>query len=133
MAIKPRKPRTTRLAAIPAALKKSFEGEAYGPNDEGACDVFLMELRPAMKEAWDVYRDEVVADWIKKHPCTRPFAFWKFDAPEPRKQISGSGDVDYDGVRIDSDGLPVYWQVNWKKNDPPTFESEAVCLQRLDL
>lgn len=130
---KPRKTRTRKLSTIPAALKKYFEGEAYGSNDEGAGDVFLMELRPAMKEAWDSYRDQIMADWIKKNPCSRPYAFWKFDAPELRKQISGSGDVDYEGACISSDGLPEYWQVEWDKNDLPTFESEAACLERLDL
>ena len=130
---KPRKTRTRKLSTIPAALLKYFEGESYNSDDEGACDTFLMELRPAMKEAWDSYRDQVLNNWIKRNPCSRPYAFWKFDAPELRKQISGSGDVDYEGACISSDGLPEYWQVEWDKNDLPTFESEAACLQRLGI
>jgi|GEM_PF-5075406 len=128
-----RRSRKFKPSTISVALKKYFKGEAYGPDDEGACDVFLMELRPAMKQAWESYRDQIMTDWMKKYPCTRPYAFWKFDAPELRKQISGSGDVDYEGACISSDGLPEYWQVEWDKNDLPTFESEAACLQRLGI
>jgi len=128
-----RRMRRFKPTTIPPALLKYFKGESYGPDDEGACDVFLMELRPAMKQAWESHRDELLADWIEKNPCSRPFAFWKFDAPELRKQISGSGDVDYEGACISSDGLPEYWQVEWDRNDPPTFESEATCLDQLDL
>ncbi len=128
-----RRTRKFKPQSISAALLKCFQGESYGPDDEGACDVFLMKRRPAMAEAWESYRHQIMADWIKKNPCSRPYAFWKFDAPELRKQISGSGDVDYEGACISSDGLPEYWQVEWDKKDTVTFESEAACLERLDL
>ena len=127
---KPRKSRKLRANAISPALLKYFHGEPYSPNDDGACDVFLMELRPAMKQAWETHRDQVIAGWIKENPCTRPYAFWRFDAPEGRKQIGGSGCVDYLGMRISADGLPEYWQIQWDKNDPPTFESEGAYLER---
>ena len=127
---KPRKTRTRKLSTIPAALLKYFKGEPYGPDDEGACDVFLMERRPAMKEAWNSYRGQVLTDWIKKNPCSRPSAFWSFDATEPRKQNSGSGDGICEGMAIDADGLPKYWQFNWDTSDPPIFESEAAYLER---
>jgi hypothetical protein len=28
---------------------------------------------------WSIYGDEITKDWINKHPCSRPWAFWKFD------------------------------------------------------
>lgn len=128
-----RRTRKLKPTTISTALLKFFKGEAYAPDEEGACDVFLMELRPAMKEKWELYRDQIMADWMKKNPCSRPFGFWKFDAPELRKQINGSCDVDYEGVSIDSEGLPAYWQIDWDEHDPPIFESEAAYLKRHDL
>ena len=53
-----------------------FLGEAFGKD------------RPdfaAMKQAWDELRDEILPAWIAEHPGTRPYAWWVFDAPEPRR------------------------------------------------
>ncbi len=35
---------------------------------------------------WDQYRDEILADWIRVRPGTRPYAWWRFDSPEPRDE-----------------------------------------------
>jgi hypothetical protein len=61
---------------------------------------------------WEVARDAVVAEWIRRHPGTRPQAWWTFDAPrwadpfddtwfhgtlpEPRKRTGGTGDPAYE-------------------------------------
>jgi hypothetical protein len=115
---KPRKLLKTRQAAIPAALQKYFEGEKYGPEDEGACEVFLMELRPKMKEAWISYRDQIIAGWIKRKPCSRPFAFWEFDVTEIRRRVGGTGDLfndleDY-GPHECHLGIPGAWVTAWQ-------------------
>jgi len=39
----------------------------------------------AMRKAWDNLRDELLPAFIAQNPGRRPFAFWKFDAPEPRR------------------------------------------------
>ena len=39
-----------------------------------------------MKTAWKDTKDEIIAEHIAKHPCTRPWAWWKFGAPEPRDE-----------------------------------------------
>lgn len=41
----------------------------------------------AMREAWEDLRDELLPAWIAENPGTRPWAWWKFDAPEPRRRI----------------------------------------------
>lgn len=52
------------------------------------------------------------------------------DAPEPRQQLSVSGNGWTPGMAIDSEGLPKYCQLDWDKKNPPTFESEAAYLSR---
>jgi hypothetical protein len=44
----------------------------------------------AIKTAWEELREELQPEWIEKHPGTRPWGWWAFDAPEPiRNLISG--------------------------------------------
>lgn len=53
----------------------------------------------AVREAWEIFRDEILHDWIRDKPQypgyygpgpgTRPWAWWKFDAPELRRRIDG--------------------------------------------
>ena len=36
------------------------------------------------QDIWKRFRDEVLADWIRRHPGTRPWCFWRFDSGLPR-------------------------------------------------
>ena len=60
---------------------------------------------------------------------TRPFAWWCFDAPEPRRQLSGPapspGGLTYQG-------LPRLWETGEDCN-AAVFETELEYLTRLDL
>lgn len=83
----------------------------------------------AMKTAWEENRAELMAEWFtprgdytvdpmhwKEHGLgTRPFAWWKFDAPEPRKVLRGPGIVEPPNV------------------PKALYESEASYLFRLNL
>lgn len=81
-----------------------------------------------LKVVWDTVKTKLLRDWIKEHPCSRPFAFWLL-ADERRKKISGSGGWTC-GMMIDAEGLPKYWQLEWNKNWPQNFESQAAFLKR---
>lgn len=35
---------------------------------------------------WEDVRDELLPQWIREHPGTRPFAWWRDEAPEPRRE-----------------------------------------------
>src|SRR5215207_9642710 len=37
------------------------------------------------EKRWHVVRGDVLAHWIEHHPGSRPTAWWKFEAHEPRK------------------------------------------------
>ena len=134
-----------------------------------------------LRRAWALHRDEILPDFIRKNPATRPWLWWKFDAPqEPvkcwanmdikeaqRKRLGGKGTPSFEvlacGLHF-SKGIPLSYvdqfdvayyngrakdihgklidtdykegdfeAVAYDKDDPPTFESEAVYLQRKEL
>lgn len=64
------------------------------------------------QEVLEYYRSEILPQWIKDHPCSRPWAWWRFDAPrwedpysdcyyhgtyaEPRQRLGGTGTPDFE-------------------------------------
>jgi hypothetical protein len=62
----------------------SFGGDGFDRDTlHGACD------REGMRAAWERRKPVILAMWIREYPCTRPYAWWEFDAPEPRKVTNG--------------------------------------------
>jgi hypothetical protein len=80
------------------------------------------------KDAWEEVKDELLPQWIKENPCTRPFGWWLCDSPESRRRVGGSG------RRSDNAffkfGLPDCWWIEVNHNQPPLYESEAAYLKR---
>jgi hypothetical protein len=100
------------------------------------------------EKLWSEVKDHVVSQWKAAKPCTRPWAWYKFDAPrqndeffghyyhgtlpEQRLKVGGSGHVcEYNFVPAYNFGVFKYWHYN--ENDPPLFESQAAYLHRLGL
>ena len=52
-------------------------GGGFGPDPDVA----------VLGEAWRELRDALLPAWIAEHPGRRPWAWWQFDAPEPRRRI----------------------------------------------
>src|SRR5688500_18886096 len=44
-----------------------------------------------VREGWAIYGAIVMRDWIREEPGTRPWAWWEFDAPEPRRRERADG------------------------------------------
>jgi hypothetical protein len=84
---------------------------------------------------WREHRDELLADWIAERPGSRPPVWWQVEAPEPRRQLSGRGVVVSERYRnLDAPlahGVPLFFEIDL--DDPPSFESEASYLGRLNL
>jgi hypothetical protein len=121
-----------------------------GENEEKDFDVFLLTCENDCSELqglWQIAKDGIMADWLKKSPCTRPWAWWEFDAPRhdtgtgayfeplpiPRQRLGGKGQTSsqkWPAVvpRYDR-AIPSSW-ADIDPEDPPTFESEAAYLQR---
>jgi hypothetical protein len=43
------------------------------------------------REAWEIMREKIMADWVREQPGTRPWAWWRWDAPQParRERVDG--------------------------------------------
>ena len=91
-----------------------FFGDAFGhAGRNGTLDV------ERMKAAWMELRDELLPTWIEQHPGTRPYAWRRFEAPEPRRQVS-PGPESF-GCPLSFRGIP----------HDGMFETEAEYLERL--
>jgi hypothetical protein len=130
-----RRSRKFKKSTISASLKHYFlTGNYCGLEncpDRGA--VFLLGGKAGkldeFRRLWEIYKEEILKEWIKKFPCTRPFAFWRLET-EGRKQVAGSSSWELLGIAMDSEGLPRYWQYAWDKENGPVFESQCSFLDR---
>jgi hypothetical protein len=125
-------------------------GEIPEPKQEGVLECFMLRGdRRNEKRMWKKYRDFILTDWIQNRPGSRPWAWWRFDAPrwqksfngaffegvlpEPRKQVSGDGVIEYEKypaiVPRFKFGVPCDWY-EVDNDDPPMFEAESTYLQR---
>jgi len=77
--------------------------------------------------AWEDLSEELLAEWIKEHPGSRPYGWWEFSAPrwerkfgtcidgtlpEPRQRLGGIGTPAYEGlayVPSFTRGVPDSW------------------------
>jgi hypothetical protein len=81
---------------------------------------------------WRAFADELLEAWVAERPGTRPWGWWRLEAPEPRQVLAGVefllpgvGEWAWRG----RDGLPVCRP----GAGPITVESEASYLRRLKL
>jgi hypothetical protein len=155
---KPWKTRATNPKVSEAIQHYLTTGEDVDPPD---FDVFLMTAGDAaeMRDLWEKIQAEILAGWIKAHPCSRPFAWWRWTAPqEPvagwpgfsqaqRRRVGGAGQVEHEVSAVwdgFSFGIPCGWLtaehvklygrgVALDPADPPRFESQAGFLSRHNL
>ncbi len=79
---------------------------------------------------WRPDGNRVVEAWVVDNPGSRPPLWWRHDASEPRRHISGSGrPMNADCYR---NGMPRF-MIEIETEDPPIFESQATYLDRLGL
>ena len=99
------------------------------------------------QKLYETLKKEFLKDWITKHPCSRPWAWYEFDAPrwddpdincfwhgklsEPRIHISGGKQIHAGHVPVHYKSVSQFWQ--YDEDDPPIFESEAAFLKRLGI
>lgn len=95
--------------------------------------IWLEISESSARRAWVRNRESVLKEWRECSPGTRPSAWWKFDAPEPRRQLSGAGRPGWEAVPAMVPaygfGVPLDW-AGFLKTDPPEFESQATYLKR---
>jgi hypothetical protein len=81
----------------------------------------------ALRLAWEQLRDELLAEHVAEHPGSRPWAWWRWDAPEPRRQVRPGpepiGPPTWYGMPARYRGIP----------PDDMYESERAYLTRLNL
>jgi hypothetical protein len=68
------------------------------------------------RQIWRAARAEILVDWIAEHPGTRPWAWWRFDATEPRRRLGGVGTPAHEVLAYLDHfpfGLPAHWVQPW--------------------
>jgi hypothetical protein len=124
--------------AIPAWARKFFlTGGQPGREEDGhdeyvSAYFFHMPGEPDLKDLWERWRGELLPAWIREHPGTRPWGWWRFDAPSHRLKVGGSGVLYPDGEQVAGFALPGdgFWDEDPDPKNPPLFESEAAFLKR---
>lgn len=118
-----------RPAPLSLSWRIFFETGVVETKGEDGLDIFLASChRKMLAASWEIYRSEIMKDWISNHPGTKPFAWWECDAPrwqdpfegvyfhgtlpEPRLRIGGVGTPHYEVLAYVPDfdkGIPTGW------------------------
>jgi hypothetical protein len=131
---------------IPAEHVEYLLDGNYGSNLE---KYLFAGGREAVRSTWEILRDEILADWVRDRPGTRPWAWWEFDGPkapfpgapdwvndrllEPRRRLDGEQYMHARGtIPIFRFGIPRYWR-EYAPGTSVSFESQATFLKRRGL
>jgi len=101
-----------RLTAKRPEAELSPELKEFFETGEMSASGYLMDIAIRQK-IWTAVKKDFLKGWIIDHPGTRPWAWWKWDSPEPRKRIGGIGDPSHEHLKAILPhyefGLPTQW------------------------
>jgi hypothetical protein len=95
------------------------QGQYLRTGDRGSDpDVFLWAGDTGeVQAAWRSHDEDILDRWIAAHPGRRPWAWWKFDAPEKhRKRLGGTGMPAHAVLAYKKHyafGIPTLWLDQW--------------------
>ena len=66
-------------------------------------------------------------EWIEEHPWTRPFAWWRFDMPEPRRVVRGveHPESGYHGWLLEEPARSLVMETARESSDPASAWENA--------
>lgn len=113
MGIKPKKQLKERMELHQSIIDLLFNGEADRRTDGWKVYVQRFFDPDCIKKAWKSYGKELLKQWIKVKPCTRPWGWWKYAASDKaRKRLGGTGDPASDFLSYAPHfeyGVPTTW------------------------
>lgn len=92
-------------------------------------------------ELWNKQKPAIMRTWLRQHSGRRPFAWWRFDAPEPRRRLGGTGTPWHECLAaiqmpMYERGLPVNWlsgfQAQYYRGEAVNIHGEPVGRSRHD-
>jgi hypothetical protein len=76
---------------------------------------------PNIEDYWRMCRDDLLRDWIKENPCSRPWFWWQHDAPEEREEAPL-----YEAAYLERHGLLRSSEKKYLTDHPELKEPERV-------
>jgi hypothetical protein len=123
------------LEAGAAALREHRDAMQREP--DGYFEAAYFAGAAEVREAWADHGAAILADWIRARPGTRPWAWWRFGAPEPRRCIVGEEllvTLTGDWYWRDHFGEPAFTQARPRGYEGlPEVEGQGAYLVRLGL
>ena len=118
-----RRARNMKEATLSDSLRYYLEMGVYTTTDRfpdcpGHMQTFLTAgSRKKRLAAWQLNKEVILGEWIRKRPCSRPWAFWDLDIKEIRRRVGGTGDLfndweDYEPYECHL-GIPSAWVTVW--------------------
>lgn len=125
--------RISRPGRYEGVSEAAFEYLLTGENSGSAWDVLLLRGDDdALRDAWNVVRDDVIEWWQRERPGRRPPVWWQLDAPawsepiparwagwffvpslrEPRRRLGGIGTPAHEALNVTPSwhcGIPTSW------------------------
>lgn len=85
--------------------------------------------------AWRDLQKEIMAEWLKEQPGTRPWAWWRFDLPAGTRRQRINGLHPHDDPENDLPSILWYGMPQYQRpvDLQALYESEASFLKRLNL
>lgn len=111
-----RRNRGTEYGNVPDRVARLLLEEA--PADGVETVWRLLQHGSRLEALWREYGAVVLPLWVRRYPGTRPAAFWRVEAPEPRRRL---------------DGRPARWRGPRGTHGAGEYEGQAAYLDRLGL
>jgi hypothetical protein len=115
-----------RIKRRSPGLREQFDSERVRCRLKDGHDWFWFDGPELTDEelaaAWEELGEEITAAFVREHPCRRPWGWWRYSAPEPRRKIRDDAPVDLQHAELYA-GVPVGYR----------WETELEFLSRLNL
>lgn len=84
------------MAPTPRPTRRPVAAEPISKNTlrffhTGSRVSFIIEGKALqrLRDEWEEHQATVLADWVREHPGTRPYAWWRWSAPTYRARSNG--------------------------------------------